>query len=115
MTAFSAIRFPARVPEISELFKMGNSARSQNLILMEHETEIFKKSVFYQAVLVWNSLKKKKVNFKAKCYQFNGQELVFFPARTVLPSRACVTWIPRTRTNLSPSQVSLLLVVTPRM
>ena len=56
MTAFSAIRFPARVPEISELFKMGNSARSQNLILMEHETEIFKKSAFCQAVLVWNSL-----------------------------------------------------------
>ena len=56
MTAFSAIRFPARVPEISELFKMGNSARSQNLILMEHETEIFKKSPFYQAVLVWNAL-----------------------------------------------------------
>ena len=23
---------------------------------MEHETEIFKKSAFYQAVLVWNSL-----------------------------------------------------------
>ena len=56
MTAFSAIRFPARVPEISELFKMGNSARSQSLILMEHEAEIFKKSAFYQAVLVWNSL-----------------------------------------------------------
>jgi len=56
MTAFSAIRFPARVPEISELFKMGNSARSQNLILMEHEAEIYKKSAFYQAVLIWNSL-----------------------------------------------------------
>ena len=58
---------------------------------------------------------KLKVNFKAKHYQFKGQELVFFPARIVLPSGACVTWIPRTRTNLSPSQVSLLLVVTPRM
>ena len=56
MAAFSAIRFPARVPEISELFKMGNSARSQNLILMEHEAEIYKKSAFYQAVLIWNSL-----------------------------------------------------------
>ena len=56
MTAFSAIRFPAKVPEISELFKMGNSARSQNLILMEHEAEIFKNSAFYQAALVWNSV-----------------------------------------------------------
>jgi len=69
MTAFSALRFSARVPEISELFKMGNSARSQNLILMEPETEIFKKSAFYQAVLVWNSLnpeEKQSDNFLRK-------------------------------------------------
>ena len=43
----------------SELFKMGNSARSQNMILMEHEAEIFKNSAFYQAALVWNSLNPK--------------------------------------------------------
>ena len=55
--AFKAI-YSRRIPEISDIFRFGNSLRTQILIYPEHESKIFENSAYYQAIRTWNSLSK---------------------------------------------------------
>jgi len=53
--AYKSLRF-AHVPEISDLFVFGNSARSQNLRQVDYASAFLQKSPIYQAIKTWNKL-----------------------------------------------------------
>jgi len=60
ITAYKAISTNL-VPDLSELFIFGVSDRTRKVILPNHNTEIYKKSPIFQAMVSWNSL-----NFEAR-------------------------------------------------
>ena len=68
--AFQAIRTPT-IPEISNIFIPGRSARSQNMLILDHEGSLLEKSAFYQAIKVWNSLNSdaKKVDVSLESFK----------------------------------------------
>jgi len=53
--SFKSIRFNY-VPELRDSFQFSNLTRSQNILLPQHKSDCFEKSVTYQASLVWNRL-----------------------------------------------------------
>ena len=44
------------IPELTNNFRPSNSTRNNNFLIPSHNSEFFKKSSFYQSIVVWNSL-----------------------------------------------------------
>ena len=54
----SSVGKQSRKTEISNLFNLGNSQRSQNITILNHDSSILERSAYYQAIKTWNSLNK---------------------------------------------------------
>ena len=72
LTAFHAISY-ARIPDISELFEIGSSDRTRKVKLLSHNSEIFKKSPFYQGMVTWNSLSSEAREFGLSLGRFKKE------------------------------------------